>query len=152
MRALLDSNVLARAVYSVGGPAEEAVRRLAVSPHVLIVSSLLLEELRRVLRYPRLQRVHGLNEQGIERAVVALETVGAYIELQEKDIVRVVPDDPDDDHIVAAAVTARADVLCTRNRHLYHDAVVAYCRRYGVDIMDDIELLGRLRTAEERGS
>ena len=29
MRATLDSNVLARAVYSVGGPAEEIVRRLS---------------------------------------------------------------------------------------------------------------------------
>jgi hypothetical protein len=37
MWALLDSNVLARAVYSVGGPAEEVVKRLAISPHVVIL-------------------------------------------------------------------------------------------------------------------
>jgi len=50
MRAVLDSNVLARAMYGVGGPAEESVRRLTAPPHVLIVSEFLLRELRRVLR------------------------------------------------------------------------------------------------------
>ena len=65
MRAVLDFNVLARAVYSVGGPAEEVALRLTVPPHVLIVSDFLLMELRRVLRYPRLRRVHGFDDQKI---------------------------------------------------------------------------------------
>jgi predicted nucleic acid-binding protein len=115
MRAVLDSNVLARAVYSIGGPAEEAVRRLAAPPHVLIVSQFLLTELRRVLRYPRVQRVHGF-----------------------------------DDHVVATAVVAGADVLCTRNRHLLHEAVLAYGRQHALEIMDDIELLRRLRQPESQ--
>ena len=63
MRAVLDSNVLARAMYSLGGPAEEVVRRLTVPPHVIIVSEFLLNELRRVLRYPRLRQVHGFDDE-----------------------------------------------------------------------------------------
>ena len=145
MRAVLDSNVLARALYSVGGPAEEAVRRLTAPPHVLVVSSFLLEELRRVLRYPRLQRVHGLGEQAIERAVAALQIAASYVEVREEDVIRVVPHDPDDDHLVAAAVAAPADVICTRNKHLYHEAVVGYCRQHAIDIMDDVQVLARLR-------
>ncbi len=149
MRVVLDSNVLARAVYSVGGPAEECVRRVSSPPHVLIVSKFLLEELRRVLRYPRLQRVHGFDNQKIERVVSALEIAAAYVELREENVVRVVPHDPDDDHIVAAAVVGGAEFLCTRNRHLYHEAVTDYCRQHAIEILDDIELLDRLRKMGE---
>jgi uncharacterized protein len=150
MRALLDSNVLARALYSVGGPAEEAVRRLAAPPHVLIVSSFLLTELRRVLRYPRLQLLHGLDDQKIDRAVTALETAATLVDVPSGEVVQVVPHDPDDDHIVAAAVVGRAEVICTRNNHLYHEAVVAYCRQHAIEILGDVELLARLRASESR--
>lgn len=149
MRAIIDSNVLARAVYSVGGPAEEAVRRLTVPPNVLVVCSFLLAELRRVLRYPRLQALHGFDDQKIERAVAAIETAAAYVEIAEENVVRVVPHDPDDDYLVAAAVAAKADAICTRNKHLYHEAVVTYCRQHAVEIMDDVGLLARLRAAQE---
>jgi putative PIN family toxin of toxin-antitoxin system len=149
MRVLLDSNVLARAVYSVGGPADECVRRLTNPPHVLVVSQFLLDELCRVLRYPRLQRVHGFDDRKIERVVAALESAAARVETREEDLVPIVPHDPDDDPIVAAAIAGGADILCTRNRHLYHAAVVAHCRRHAVEIMDDIELLARLRKMEE---
>jgi putative PIN family toxin of toxin-antitoxin system len=151
MRAVLDSNVLARAVYATGGPAEEVVQRLAAPPHVLIVSAFLLTELRRVLRYPRLRRVHGFDDQKIERVVAALESFAAIVDVREADVVRVVPHDPDDDHVLAAAVVAGADVLCTRNKHLFHETVVAYGRQYAVEIMSDIELLERLRQAESQG-
>ena len=58
---------------------------------------------------------------------------------------RIVPGDADDDWLVALAVHGQADVICTRNRDLFHADVLAYCRGQGVEVMNDLDLLARLR-------
>jgi predicted nucleic acid-binding protein len=56
MRVLLDTNILVRANPRAGGSARALFAELARSPeHTLIVSPFLLEEVERVLAYPRLQ-------------------------------------------------------------------------------------------------
>ncbi|MGA3079048.1 MAG: hypothetical protein ABSB67_20665 [Bryobacteraceae bacterium] len=53
----------------------------------------------------------------------------------------VVLSDPKDDPVVYTAVAAGADILCVRDRHFYEPAVVAFCRREDIRIMDDLALL-----------
>jgi hypothetical protein len=36
-------------------------------------------------------------------------------------------------------------VLCTRDRDFYAPEVVAFCRQRGIEVMNDVELLRRLR-------
>lgn len=64
-------------------------------------------------------------------------------------IPRVVPDDPDDDALVATAIAGNANVLCMRNRHLFHPAVLEFCRQHGIAVMDDLELLSLLRSESD---
>lgn len=54
MRVLLDTNVLVRATGASAGPAQALLLRLAAPPHALVLSAFLLDELRRVLAYPRM--------------------------------------------------------------------------------------------------
>jgi len=143
MRVVLDTNVLARVVMSLRGPAAELFDRVCCE-HLLIVSAALLAEVSRVLAYDRVRRIHGLDETGIEEFVKELEA-GSFMAALPAPMDRVVPDDPDDDHIVAAAVAGSADVICTRNRHFYHQDVIDYCRQHSIDIMDDPQLLTVLR-------
>jgi hypothetical protein len=56
----------------------------------------------------------------------------------------VVLNDPNDDPVVYTAIGAGAGVLCARDRDFYAPNVIAFCQRYKLDIMDDIQLLGKL--------
>jgi putative PIN family toxin of toxin-antitoxin system len=148
MRAVLDTNILARPAYRDTGPAGEVLHRLSKAPHILVISSFILQELRRVLRYPRLRRLPQLSDQQIDSYVTDIETVAVLIDPQADQIERVVPDDPDDDLTIATAVAGNADVLCTLDQHLRRQDVREHCKRHGVDVMTDVELLEELRRTQ----
>jgi len=144
MRVVLDTNILARASYSPTGPAGECLDRLRDPAHVLVLSTFLVDELDRVLRYPRMQRLHGLTDQEIDDYV---RDVGqaAVIVPTSSSTTGVVTTDPDDDPVIATAEGGNADVICTRDRHLHHADVVDYCRQLAIEVLTDVELLQRLR-------
>ena len=136
-----------RAAGSRNGPAGELFERI-LADHVLVVSLELLAELARVLSYNRVRRMHQLGDAEIEAFIESIES-GATLVSLPIPMPRVVPHDPDDDAVVATAIAGRGHVLCMRNRHLFHESVVGYCRQRGLEIMDDIELLDRLREEEQ---
>jgi putative PIN family toxin of toxin-antitoxin system len=146
MRVVLDTNVLARVVMSPTGPAGELFDRIRAD-HLLIVSAELLAEFSRVLAYDRVRRIHGLDDAGIEYFVEELEA-GALVASLPNPLPRVVPDDADDDQVVATAVVGAANTICTLNKHLYHPEVITYCRQRAIEIVDDATLLGQLRSSQ----
>ena len=151
MRVVLDSNILARSAYRFAGPAGEVLSQLGEPGHTLITSVFLLDELSRVLGYPRLQRYHGLTIAEVERFVADVAGASLLVELGEAPMRSVVPSDPDDDPIVATAIAGKAEVLCTRDKHLHHPEVAAYCRAHGIRVLTDVELLRLLRTKDATG-
>lgn len=65
MRIVLDTNILTRAFGSAEGPAGKALERIR-SPHLLVVSLQILEELADVLDRPRVRRLHGRDDVAID--------------------------------------------------------------------------------------
>jgi predicted nucleic acid-binding protein len=76
VRAVLDSNILARAAKPSAGPAHEVLARVRALPHCLIVSPFLLNELERVLNYPRLRALHGLSQEEIHQLAEVVQPPG----------------------------------------------------------------------------
>ena len=58
----------------------------------------------------------------------------------------IVRSDPQDDPVLFTAVQGRADVLCTRDRDFYLPEVMAFCRQRGIEVMNELELLRRMRS------
>jgi putative PIN family toxin of toxin-antitoxin system len=107
-RIVLDTNVLVAAAYNVGSASRRIVEACLDGRLTAVLSPSLRREYefilaRAVRSRPYLERLHCLLEQA--EVVVPEETP------------RVVPEDPDDDKLVAAALAASA-VLVTNDAHL----------------------------------
>jgi putative PIN family toxin of toxin-antitoxin system len=114
-RAVLDTNVLVSALISPGGSSARLLLELRSGAFELIVSPLLLAELREVLRRDKFRRY------------VVESEADAYVELiQSEGVVRADPEpspeplsaDPDDEYLIDLARDAQADALVTGDAHL----------------------------------
>jgi putative PIN family toxin of toxin-antitoxin system len=145
MRITLDANILVRANTRAQGPARELLTLIASrAAHTLVLSRHILSEVKRTLLYPRLQAQYGLAEAEIQEHVDLLQRVATIVEpLIAEPIVR---SDPQDDPVLFTAVQGRVDVLCTRDRDFYLPEVMAFCRQRGIEVMNELELLLRMRS------
>ena len=110
IRAVLDTNTIVSGVGWGGPPA--AVLDAALAGHFeLVTSPDLLDELRRVLAYPKLQAVIGDADEFIDLLALAAIVVTPT---QTVELVR----DPDDDRLIEAALAAHADVIVTGDQDL----------------------------------
>ena len=145
MRITLDANILVRANTRAEGPVRELLTLIASrGAHTLVLSRHILSEVKRTLLYPRLQAQYGLTEAEIQEHVDLLQRVATIVEpFIAEPIVR---SDPQDDPVLFTAVQGRVDVLCTRDRDFYLPEVMVFCRQRGIEVMNELELLGRMRS------
>lgn len=87
---------------------------LAREDFVLLTAPVLLEGLDRVLRYRRLQRYY--TDEARTRLVALVAALSEVVEMPE--IVPRICRDPDDDLVIACAVTGGADVIVSGDQDL----------------------------------
>lgn len=145
MRVVLDSNILVRANPKVPplALARDLLLTIASGPHVLILSSPILIEVKRVLTYPHVQARWPMTGEAIDQYLAFLEAAGVLIEIPE--VFPAVVSGPDDDPILQTAVASRADILCSRDAAFRHHVVERFCVARGVRVLDDVALLHELR-------
>ena len=114
-RAVLDTNVLVSALISPGGGSARLLLELRSGAFELLVSPLLLAELREVLRRDKFRRY------------VSDAEADAYVEfIRSEGVVRADPApspeplsaDPDDEYLIELARVAQVDALVTGDAHL----------------------------------
>jgi hypothetical protein len=115
IRVVFDTNLLVSYLLTRRPPIATLIdRHLAREELVLVTAQELLNELDRVLSYPRLQRYYSEEER--KRFVALVLALSEIVELPES-IPRICRD-PDDDLIVACAVAGDADVIVSGDRDL----------------------------------
>jgi putative PIN family toxin of toxin-antitoxin system len=115
IRAVLDTNLLVSYLLTHRPPMATLIdEHLAQERFCLVTATVLLKELDRVLRYPKLQRYY--SEETRTRYVALIAALSEVIELPES--VPPICRDPDGDWVIACAVAGEADCIVSGDRDL----------------------------------
>lgn len=114
--AVLETNVLISSfVRPEGLPGE--IREMGLAGKFEpCTSRQLLDEVRDVLTRPKLLKGLKYDRESLEQMLSQLQPAGPHVEFL--DVHRVVPNDPDDDIVVATAIATGASVIVSGDAHL----------------------------------
>jgi putative PIN family toxin of toxin-antitoxin system len=115
MRAVIDTNVLVRAVIRPLGSVGRVLLRLRQGDYVLLYARPLLEELVDVLNRPRIRIKYGLTGPDIQAIVALILLRGEAVQPREQ--IRSCRD-PKDDKFLEVAVVGKADAIVTGDEDL----------------------------------
>ncbi len=143
MRIVFDTNVLARAHPLAQGPARRGLLLVTAGPDVLIISQYLLQELERILTYPRLLRNSGLTPLDVSEYLDHLSHVSTLV--RPTPVPENLLTDRADEPVMGTALAGNAEVICTRDAHFFTEQVQRFSAARGIQILTDLELLRLLQ-------
>jgi putative PIN family toxin of toxin-antitoxin system len=115
IRAVIDTNILMRALIKPQGTVGPVLSQLRDGRYRLLYSPLLLAELVDVLSRPRIRHAYGLTEDDIQTALDLLLLRGEpVVPSRTLTVCR----DPKDDMLLEAAVAGEAEVIVTGDNDL----------------------------------
>lgn len=109
MRVVLDANVLVSAILSPRGAPAKILQAWQAEEFDVVISGAILEEIGRVLRYPKIARRHRWSEEQLrtfldDLAHIAIPTPGELT-------LAAIPNDPPDNRYLECAVEGEADYI-----------------------------------------
>lgn len=139
VRAVLDANVVLSAlIRPEGPPGRILVRLLRDAAFEVVTSPATIEELRRSLRYPKVQKHLKQSAAELDLWVDAFRAIAIVVE--GKVSRSIVAADPADDIYLAAAVDGLAEYLVSGDRHLLdlveHEGIRIVTPRAFLDRLD----------------
>ena len=116
MRVVLDANVLISAVISPRGNPAQILRLWEREEFELVVSLPILEELERVIHYPRIQERYNLSEEYVEQFLQLISANAIMVDPSME--LAVIENDPSDNRYLECALAAGASYIVTGDDHL----------------------------------
>ena len=110
--------------------------------HTRLLSNEIIVETVRVLRYPRLQKLHAFAEDELYDYAQFLQEVCQTVVI--KHPYHAPLRDPNDLDVMQTAERGEADVLCSNDRDFHEAGIVAFCAARGIAVCTEAELLARL--------
>jgi putative PIN family toxin of toxin-antitoxin system len=139
LKLVLDTNIVISALLW-GGVPGQFIHVAAEGDVELFTSAALLAELHDVLGRPHLVTRLRRRYATVEQALAQYGDLARCV--QPQTVLRVVPGDADDDHVIAAAVAAKADLIVSGDHHLLSLSV-----HQGIAIVTATQALERIGRA-----
>ena len=116
LKIVLDSNVFVSALINPRGKPAQILNYVFESKVRLFTSPSIIEELERVLSYPKLVKRHGLEKQELKEFVSDLLSILSLVE--GKKAIELIAEDPADNNYLSCALDAKADFIVSGDIHL----------------------------------
>jgi putative PIN family toxin of toxin-antitoxin system len=116
MQVILDANVLISAVISSRGAPAQILRLWEEERFDLVVSQPILEELERVIHYPRIQQRYDLPEDDVARFLQLIRSGAIVVEPNVE--IAAIERDPSDNRYLECAIEAGASYIVSGDQHL----------------------------------
>ena len=113
---MLDADCIVAGTLARSGAASRLLDLWQSGDFELIACSQLIREVREALLGPRIRRRYGIPTAEVEDLCRRLEEEAIWLN-DPRDPPRIVPNDSNDDYLVALALEGQADVLVRRDRH-----------------------------------
>jgi len=144
VKITLDSTILVRAFIDSGGLARRLLLRIVEGNHVLVLSSEILAETSRVLRYPRMRARHRMSDKRIYDYVMFLKSVATMV---QPDPILLAPiRDPNDIVVLQTAIAGGAEAICTTDEDFFSSPASEFLQSARILVFTDAELMTRLRS------
>ncbi len=139
MFVVLDANVFVSALISPLGAPAEILRLWEEEAFGVMISPAILEEIARVLRYPKIQKAYNLAEEEIKVFFKLIESAAILLEPTEN--IAAVEQDEADNRYLECAVAGEAAYIVTGDKHLL--AIKTY---EGIEILQPAAFLMALES------
>ena len=116
LKAVIDVNLFVSAVISKKGNPAKLLQLWRGRAFLVVISEQMIEELERVLRYPRVRTKYNLKDEDIGLAVGVIKKFA--IVLPDLIKLNVIKEDHDDNKVLACALAAQADYIVSGDNHL----------------------------------
>ena len=141
MRAVLDATVLVRAHPRSLSAGRKVLATLIEQRHTLVLSNEIVLETTKVLRYPRLQKLHALTEAELYEYAQFLLDVSETVILDRPYDAPL--RDPYDLDVMQTAERGEVDFLCSNDGDFHEPAILAFCAARGIEVCTEATMLAR---------
>lgn len=116
MRIVLDANIFVSALVNTQGNPKRILDLWEQGAIDVLVSAPIIDEIGRVLRYPRIVKRHKQNEQAIQRFLDLLSSEAVRVEPVE--VLEAVQEDATDNRYLECAIEGRARYIISGDKHI----------------------------------
>jgi putative PIN family toxin of toxin-antitoxin system len=116
MKVVLDANIYVSSMVNTQGNPKRIISAWQQGAFDVLISSAILDEIERVLRYPRIVKRHKQDETAIQRFLKLLENEAIIVE--PTDVLGIVKDDESDNRYLECAVKGKAQYVISGDKHL----------------------------------
>ena len=116
MKVVLDANVYVSALINTQGNPKRIVERWEQNQFDVLASASIIDEVGRVLRYPRIVKRHRQDEASIQRFLELLS--GQAVIVEPSMVLDVIKDDLSDNRYLECAIEGKAQYIISGDKHL----------------------------------